>query len=285
MASRILLLFVLAVCAGIAGLLYLRDGWPGPSARLEPASPQQAILDASADKPGDAGLGSLFDELNARHFSGGLPNVKLLWDEDLHRLDDGDYRQNGMTDGKTILLNAALREDDAEVRRTLCHEMVHVKFLAAGNRSTAHDGPFQSELRRIFDDGCFQAIWASPDERASLQEWIDSERTSLDAARAQADARIAAVKVEADRIERMFAELNERIARANAAGSGWPSRDEVEAAERQRTALNDSIVAYNSAVAANEGNQARFNEAVERYNLMVVYPDGLAEDRAKGLIR
>jgi hypothetical protein len=222
--------------------------------------------------------------LNARHFGGRLPGVKVLW-EDLGRLDAGEFRQSGMTEGKIVLLNAALQDDDDEVRRTLCHEMVHVEFLAAGQKSTAHDALFQRELRRIFDDGCFPAVWATPDEKASLGAWIDSERARLDAARSQADTQLAAVKLETDRIERRFAELNERIGRANAARSGWPSRDETETAEQQRTTLSQSIVAYNSAVAANERDHARFNEAVTRYNLMLAYPDGLAEDRAKELIR
>ncbi len=146
-------------------------------AQPEPASPQQAIINASRDQPGDANLGLLFVQLNAQHFSGRLPGAKVLWSEELDRLDAGDYRLNGMTDGKIILLKAALQNDDAEVRRTLCHEMVHVKFFADGQRSTAHDAPFQSELRRVFDDGCFEALWAPPDEKAALGEWIDSERT------------------------------------------------------------------------------------------------------------
>lgn len=76
-----------------------------------------------------------------------------------------------------------------------------------------------------------------------------------------------------------FADLNNWDGKRR---SGWSSRAETEAAERQRTALNDIIVAYNGAVAANERDQARFNEAVDRYNLMLAHPDGLAEDRAKG---
>jgi hypothetical protein len=88
--------------------------------------------------------------------------------------------------------------------------------------------------------------------------------------------------METARVERMFRELNERIARANVAGSGWPSLEDTQSAQLQRTALNHRILAYNSAVAANEKDLARFNEAVRRYNLMMAYPDGLAEDRAKG---
>ncbi|MDQ3489383.1 MAG: hypothetical protein M3468_16845, partial [Acidobacteriota bacterium] len=75
----------------------------------------------------------------------------------------------------------------------------------------------------------------------------------------------------------------ERIRGANGAGSGWPSTAETDAAQQQRSALNDSIAAYNSVVAANERDSVGLKEAVQRYNLMVAYPDGLAEDRAKGL--
>jgi len=90
------------------------------------------------------------------------------------------------------------------------------------------------------------------------------------------------LKEDTDRVERLVAELNERIRVANDAGSGWPAPAETEAAQTQRSALNDSIAAYNGVVAANERDSVRFNEAVQRYNLMVAYPDGLAEDRARG---
>lgn len=243
------------------------------------------MLDASRDKAADPQLDLLFDQLNTLHFSGQLPDVKVMWGEDLDRLDIGDYRLKGMTDGRIILVKPALKNDDADVRRTLCHEMVHVRLITAGHESTAHGDPFQRELRRVFDEGCFHAIWAAPEEKASLKEWIDAERARLDAVRAQVEAEGAAIERETDRVERAFAELNERIRAANATGSGWPSRDETAAAEGQRAALNDSILAYNAAVAATERDQARFNDAVQRYNLMLAYPDGLAEDRAKGRIR
>ena len=282
---RNLLLFVLAVCAGIAGVLYLGDGGPDLLTPAEPASPQQALLNASQGKPGDPDLGVLFDDLNARHFSGVLPKAKVLWEPDLERLDGSDYRQNGMTDGKTILLNAGLADDEAEMRRTLCHEMVHVKLLSGGNRSTAHDALFQGELRRVFDEGCFEAIWATPEERTALGAEIDAERARLDAARASLETEKSALDLESVRVEQLFRELNERIARANAAGSGWPSAEETQFAQAQRTALNDRIQAYNRAVEATDGELARFNDIVRRYNLMMAYPDGLAEDRARELIR
>jgi hypothetical protein len=116
------LAIALGVCVAIAGLVYLLDGVSRTPARPELESLQQTILDASRNEAGGADLSVLFDELNARHFGGGLPNIKVLW-EDLDRLDVGEYRQNGMTDGKVVLLNASLRDDDAGVRRTLCHEL------------------------------------------------------------------------------------------------------------------------------------------------------------------
>jgi hypothetical protein len=243
------------------------------------------MLDASRDRAADPELDLLFDQVNTLHFSGRLPDVKVMWGEDLDRFDSGDYRLNGMTDGRIILIKPALMDDDAEVRRTLCHEMVHVKLITAGHASTAHDEPFQSELRRIFDEGCFHAIRASAEERASLKARIDSERTRLDAARAHVEGQSVAIEQARDRVERALAELNARIRSANAAGSGWPSSDETASTERQRAALNDSILSYNAAVAANGRDEASFNEGVQRYNLMLAYPDGLAEDRAKGLIR
>ncbi len=278
------LVVAFGVCAAIAGLGYWL-GVFGPSPEPGRGSAELAILEASRDKPGDLALNALFDELNTQHFAGRLPTVKVVWEEALDRLDIGESRLNGMTDGRIILLKPALQPDDAEIRRTLCHEMVHVKLLADGARSTAHDDPFQTELRRVFQGGCFHAILASEEEEAALKAWIDAERARLDAARAQVDAQGAAVKLETERVDRTFADLNERIRIANEAGSGWPSPQEIDAAEQQRAALNDRILAYNAIAAARDQDQARFNEAVERYNLMLAYPDGLAEDRAKGRIR
>lgn len=275
----------LALCAATGCLLYLAACSFDSSRDPKSASAEQTTLDASRDKPADPQLDLLFDQLNTLHFSGRLPDVKVLWAEDLDRFDIGDYRLNGMTDGRIILIKPALLNDDAEVRRTLCHEMVHVKLIAAGRASTAHDAPFQDELRRVFEDGCFHAIWATAEERASLMAWIESERQRLDAARAQIDAQSTAIERGTEDVERAFVELNERIRTANAAGSGWPSSEETAAAERHRAELNDSIRAYNAAVAANDRDRATFNEAVRRFNLMLAYPDGLAEDRAKGLIR
>ena len=281
---RKILVAALVVCVAAAAVVYLLDRNRAP-ARQEPPSPQQALLNTTRNTPEDPDLGRLFDELNTRHFGARLPDVKVLWAAELDALDEGEYRLNGMTDGRTIIIKSAFQDDDAEVRRTLCHEMVHVKLLSGGQRSTAHDSVFQRELRRIFDEGCFQAIRATEEEKVSLQEWIAAERPRLDAAVAAAAAELTAIQQEETRVERLIAALNDRIRAANAAGSGWPSPDETAAVERQRTALTDRVAAYNAAVAENERAQRQFNEAVGRYNLMAAYPDGLAEDRAKGLIR
>jgi hypothetical protein len=278
---------VLGACVATAGLVHLlRDR---PVTDTDTGSPLQvrkrAMLQAAQNEPGDAALELLSRELNVRHFAGALPSVKVNWRSDLDRLDLGDYRLIGMTDGKVILLDAALQNDEANARRTLCHEMVHVKFMAAGDRSANHDVAFQSELRRISEDGCFEAILATPEEMEALKAWVDSERERLDAARLQVSARGDAVKAAADASQRTFADLNERIRIATAAGSPAPSTDEISAAERRQADANQSILDYNAALAANQRDQAQFNEAVRRYNLMQAYPDGLAEDRAKGPVR
>ena len=278
---QIILLAALVACGAVAAAVYLRGGPSVTPAAPAIASPQRAVFDSARHKPEDPGLGLLFDDLNARHFSGELPNVKVLWHEDLHRLDKGEYRQNGMTDGSIILINPALKEDDAEVRRTLCHEMVHVKLMTGPHRSAAHDMAFQGELSRIFDGGCFEAIRASPEEKRALEEWIQAERARLDLARLQVEAQGATVKLESERVGQTIAALNTRISSANAARSGWPSPDELAAAERQRTAVAESLAAYNAAVAEVARDQEAFNEAVRRYNLMQAYPDGLAEDRVR----
>lgn len=281
---------ILAVALGIgaisAGLMYTL-GRPSATARgrTGPPSLEEATLNAYRDKPGDPDLGELFAQLNVLHFEGRLPAVKVIWAGDLDRHDIGDSRLNGMTDGSIILLKTALEADRAETRQTLCHEMVHVKFIAGGERSTAHGERFQQELRRLLDEGCFHAIWSSPEEQDALKRRIETERRRLESVREHLDAQGASIGRETERIERLFSDLNERIRTANRTGAGAPSPEEIASAEQQQAALNQSILVHNAAVAAHASDQARFNEDVERYNLMLAYPDGLAEDRAKGLIR
>jgi len=127
---RIILVIALGAAIGLAFALGIA---PYTSARPASASPERAMLDAYRDTRGDADLGHLFNELNARHFGGGLPPVPVAWAGDLDRFDIGDYRLNGMTDGRIILLKTALQDDGAEIRRTLCHEMVHVRLIAVGH--------------------------------------------------------------------------------------------------------------------------------------------------------
>lgn len=276
----------IGVCVLSVGVMHLLGGvGPIAGARPAPTSLEAATMDMYRDKPGDPELGELYGQLNARHFDGRLPKIKVIWAGDLDRHDIGDYRLNGMTDGSLILLKASLEKDRAETRRTLCHEMVHVKLITDGIRSTAHDAVFQKELRRLHEEGCFHAIRAPADEREELKRWIEAERARLEDARRRLDVEASWIERETERVSRLFEDLNERIHRANAAGSGWPSPDETTRAEREQAALNERIAAHNAAVSAHGAEQARFNQAVERYNLMLAYPDGLAEDRVKGVIR
>src|SRR5215216_2456564 len=109
---------VLGACVAAGGLVHLLRGGPALDAASQLQSAKRAMLDTAQTQPEDAALGSLSRQLNLRHFAGTLPTVKVMWSSDLDRLDSGDYRLNGMTDGKVILLKAALQKDEENTRRT-----------------------------------------------------------------------------------------------------------------------------------------------------------------------
>ena len=78
---------------------------------------------------------------------------------------------------------------------------------------------------------------------------------------------LAQIERERSEIERAFSDLNARGAAATAA--------EVEALDARRNAYNDRALDANARGARDRADVAEFNRQVERYNLMITYPDGL----------
>jgi hypothetical protein len=185
-----------------------------PSARANvsaPASPadarQQEILKQSLDRPGDPELGSLYRAINVKHFAGALAMMPIRWEPALAEvgaLAEPAYTLEGMF-GRAgrrtiILLNPAVRDTPGSLERALCHEMVHAYLSTRGDSATTHGVRFKAELKRLADEGAFEGIAASDEEKAALKAWLDAE-----------SARIHSDPVDAETIEH----FNREVARYN----------------------------------------------------------------------
>lgn len=268
-----------------------------------PAGPAEVkeweIIKQDATKPGDPELGKDYEEINDRHFGDKLPAIPVLWEPRLAEigpLKAEGYTQKGLWadlgNKAFILLNPVFRQDAAETRRVLCHEVVHEYLHIMGHKQTNHGPDFQAVLRRLSEAGAFEGIPASDEEKASLKSWINAESVRLEEESAwikaeryelaQADA---AIECEATVLNREVLELDQRISMANEQGYGWPSNNEIESSKAQRRAHNQRIMNlqermthFNARLDSNHAAAIRLNQAMNRYNFMMVYPDGLEED-------
>ena len=259
----------------IAVVLVAFVGW----ATISPAQPQAArrdtgltsvdarqrqLLDANLDKPGDPLLDQSYAQINQQHFRGGLPPIPVRWEPQLAsvgELAEGAFRLEGMFGHvgtkAVILLNPVLQNDQAALRRALCHEMVHAQLYAAGQPSREHGPAFQAILRRLSAEHAFEGIVASDEERTNLRAWLDAEAARLEAEQ-------AAIAAEAAEIERERSELE----------SGSSGTD-VSAYNARRERYNWRVTQAQARVERASADRTHFNREVERYNLMLAYPDGM----------
>lgn len=258
----------------------LRPGAPAPLV-TPMAAKKLEIFERARGRAADPELVALYAEVNGRHFDGGLPAIPVMWDAalaDLDALVGGNYHLQGITNGSLMLVSPSLRGDDDELRRTVCHEAVHVKLHPAGAASANHGDRFQAELRRIFEEGCFVAILASDADRESLKRWIDDERARLEREKAAIDSEREQIDAERAAVERAIEEMNARTAEANARRSGWPTADEQAALAARREQAMQSAGTFNERLARHNADADHLNGEIERYRLMVAYPRGVDED-------
>lgn len=224
-----------------------------PSAAL-----QKALLHRNLDQPGDPGLAAMYAAINLDHFSGVLPDVPIRWEPDLVRVGEHaapPFSLEGMfgyEGGRSmILLTPALAEDARALERVLCHEMVHVYLHRVGKSSTGHGPEFQTVLHRLSVEGAFEGLVATHDERVQLRAWLDHESRRLDAE----TAALEAIDLELTR-----------------------ERPGVEYDPGRLEAFNTRVAAANARLEQLRRDREAYLRAVDRYNLMLVYPDGLAEE-------
>jgi phage FluMu protein Com len=282
---------VVAIVA-LAGIAWSASGLFSPSAPARPpASPvealQQELLRKNLDRPGDPLLAAQYQSINAKHFSGALPAMPVLWEPELARVGElagRKYNLEGMFGhvGRrmAILLNPDLQRDRAALTRALCHEMVHAYLHVTGDRSTQHGPAFQAVLQRLSDERAFEGVVATDDDRARLRAWIEAEDARLQRERQELQQLDREIQRERAEVEAAMADLNNRINAANARGAGWPTRAETAAVEARRDAYNTRALDANTRLERNRADHEAFRRQVERYNLMLVYPDGVDEAAA-----
>ena len=297
----ICLLIALALYAGFSGYDKPRQLPPaGPPVRTEEAGPAPSpiartpaearegeIVAQDAGRPGDPALNAEYQEINERHFANELPSMPVLWET---RLDEvgpliaEGFRLDGLAakrDGvQFILINPVVRGYPGQLRRTLCHEMVHQYLFTKGDTTTKHGPAFQRILQRLSEEGAFVGKWASDSEKASLKAWLDGESTRLNGEKSELDRMRESIERDREELDRQVNELNQRISSANRQGSGWPSEEEVASVKSQRDTFNRSVEDYRDRGEAYGADAMRFNGQVNRYNLMISYPDRLDEESA-----
>jgi hypothetical protein len=151
---------------------------------VRPLSPEQTrtqeIFRLNANLPSDPALAAEYQAINTDYFEGRLPAIGIRWEPRLAEIGPmiaAGFQMDGMTDGRLILLNPAIQNDDQQLRRTLCHEIVHV---AVKGQTTEEHGPvFQTRLRQLAEQGAFTGTVATEEEKQELQKTIQARIEEL----------------------------------------------------------------------------------------------------------
>ena len=274
------LICVSLAAAGWLGWVRFAPALSGGSSHSKTPSEtlQQELLEQNLDKPGDPELGAMYQAIVAKHFSGAMPAIPVLWEPRLAQvglLAPRPFTLEGMfghVRARTvILINPDVQRDQQSLVRALCHEMVHAYLYTTGDKTTDHGPAFQLVLQRLSSEGAFEGIMATDQERAALRAWIDNETASIDAARRELDELGATVETERAGVERAIADANAR---------GALSPPEAAALTARRDAYNQLAIDANMRSARAQAARDHFNREVERYNLMLVYPDGIDQHAA-----
>jgi hypothetical protein len=205
---------------------------------------------ANAPLPSDPALAQAYQTINARYFASRLPPVRIRWEPRLAEVGPliaEGFRLEGVTNGTVILLHPALADDDRRFKGVLCHEMVHV---ALRDHTGPHGPEFQARLRALADEGAFDGVVATDEEKQQLKHSLESRSARLTTA---------------------LTELGEARARI-----------EADAGSLSREALEDRTWEFNTRVRRHNEEAQEYNRLMERYNLMTAYPDGLDGERMRG---
>ncbi len=233
---------------------------------------QQELLAQSLDKPGDPALEAMYKDISAKHFSGSLPSLRVMWEPGLARvgpLSGDQFTLEGMFGhrGKkaVILLNPELRDDQGALTRALCHEAVHAHLYSMDDSGPEHGPAFQAVLKRLSNEHAFEGIVSTDQERASLRAWLDEESTRLDEEAKYMESLGKEMEQQRAEIDRATTDLD---------AGGRPSEAKIALINKLRDAYNERVTDANTRTEQDRADLEHFNQEVARYNLMLVYPDG-----------
>ena len=274
-AGRAAMIAVLAVTTACGGSSH---------PEVKPPSAEEAktaeLMRLNAGLESDPALAEEYRRMNAQYFDGRLPPIPVRWEARLAEVGPliaEDFRLEGVTNGRLILLLPSLQGDEEQTRRVLAHEMVHV---ALRDRPDAEHGPaFQDLLRDLSARGAFAGIVATNAEKQALRATLDARERELAAETTELLRLRAEFEAGAAAHDKIVEDLNARTAAANARQSGWPSESERAAANAGLARLQDRSWEFNGRVRRFNDSVAAFNGLVEHYNLMTAYPDGLDRER------
>jgi hypothetical protein len=153
--------------------------------------------------------------------------------------------------------------------------MVHAYLDATGANpggASEHGPLFQSVLRRLSSEGAFEGVSATDEERDALRVWLDAESARLEAERGMMTRIAAELESERVAIESAIAEFNRRVGDSSAVR---PTETEAASLASRRDAYNQRAADFADRTARDRQDVEHFNREVDRYNLMLVYPDGL----------
>lgn len=275
------------------------EGTAGGSSTVQsPAEAKESqIVKQDSGEPGDPQLVRDYQKVNVEYLGGKLPRIPVIWEPRLQEVGPlvaKGYTLEGLasSDPELILLNPINKGKRDELRRVLCHEMVHVYLFTIGDMKTHHGPAFQAELHNLLLAGAFKGILATDEQKSSLRSWLKSESRRLHAESVELKRRNSALDKAAEEIEKERTmmeqehfKLNQRIALANEQGGGWPADEEIDSFKDKENALsqrvanfNAKVAVFNQSVANHRAAIKRYNYEARRYNLMMAYPDGLDED-------
>jgi hypothetical protein len=266
---RLLTVLAVLVLLGLALFVSRRPTGPGTGRSLpdRPASPEQArtqeLFRLNANLPSDPALASAYQVINTEYFESRLPAVGIRWEPRLAEIGPliaAGFQMDGMTNGRLILLNPALQNDDQQMRRTLCHEIVHVAIK--GQTAEEHGPLFQSRLRQLAEQGAFTGTVASEEEKQELRGTVAARADEL--------------KKSVASLNQARSELDAELQRPQPAS---PSPSDAAAEDLRRRNLEIRTIDYNFSVQRHNNGVEDLNRLIEQYNLMVSYPDGLDRER------
>ena len=208
-----------------------------------PLPPDQArssaLFERNRSMPADPDLASEYDDLNAEYFTNILPAPQVRW-------------ESGLADLGPMIADGFSVQGLTDGRVILINPLVEhdadqrrralsheMVHMAVWAQDKEHGPIFQERLRELSLRGAFKGIVATDQEKDATLAALQRQRGDI------------------DHEERALLGDRQSLDRTSQA----------------------AVDAYNARIRLHQTSIADYNRLVERYNLMVSYPDGLARER------